>query len=374
MQDQPNSNWLQKIPRIINAAGTLTKFGGSWVWPNVIAAMQEVSNRFVNFAEFHREAGKHIASMLQVEAAIVTTGAAGGLIQAAAACMTAMSEIERRRLPEVGPKSEIVIMRSHRNPYDQALRMSGATLVEVGNAIETQASELDASFSPKTAAVAFFLQSETLNGSLSLESTLEIAHSNNVPVIVDAAAELPPKKNLWELAHRGSDIVIFSGGKEIRGPQTSGLIVGKKEYIDAIYFNSAPNDGVGRPLKAGKEIVAGLGAAIESYLEEDEKVRYETWEHMCEEIISGLEGIPGIAIEKYQTTQPRIQPLCVPRLKISGDGHMFEIAELIEQFLTGDPAIALDSDHEGLIINVQMLRKTEISPLVMRAREIFERP
>ena len=258
MSEGNKNEWLISVPKVINVAGTLTELGGCWVWPEAIEAMRDVSDLFLDFGRYHLAAGEYIAGLLEVDAAMVTSGAAAGLIQAAAACMAMKNENERMRLPEAGQKSEIIVMRSHRNAYDQALRMAGATFIEIGSGIETHPWELEAALNLRTAAVVFFLQSEMLDCSLPLQQTLEIAHHNDIPVIVDAAAELPPKKNLWELAQQGSDLVLFSGGKEIRGPQTSGLMVGKRDLIDAAHFHSAPNEGVGRPLKAGKEIVAGV--------------------------------------------------------------------------------------------------------------------
>ena len=166
MSEGNKNEWLVSVPRVINVAGTLTELGGCWVWPEAIEAMRDVSDLFLDFGRYHLAAGEYIAGLLEVDAAMVTSGAAAGLIQAAAACMAMKNENERMRLPEAGQKSEIIVMRSHRNAYDQALRMAGATFVEIGSGIETHPWELEAALNLRTAAVVFFLQSEMLDSSL----------------------------------------------------------------------------------------------------------------------------------------------------------------------------------------------------------------
>ena len=195
--------------------------------------------------------------------------------------------------------------------------MAGATLVQVGDAIRTRPIDLEAAFDEQTAAVVFFLQAEMLDASLSLEHTLEIAHAHSIPVIVDAAAELPPKSNLWALAQRGAALVLFSGGKDLRGPQTSGLIVGREDLISAARIQSAPHEHVvGRPMKAGKEIVMGMLAAVEAYLAEDEAARFAAWEEIAEYLERALGELPALQVQRFRPTQPFIQPACIPRVAI----------------------------------------------------------
>lgn len=360
------------VNRLINAAGTLTELGGTRMLPQAAQAMAESGASFVDLELLQKRAGEQIAGMLGVEAAFVASGAAAGLIQAAAACMAGKDPHLRDQLPGAVPKNEIVIMRSHRNPYDQALRLSGAKLVEIGNAIETGVWELEYAIRESTAAVVFFLQSEMLDSSLRLAETIQIAHQAGIPVIVDAAAELPPKSNLWSIAQAGADLVIFSGGKDIRGPQTSGLIVGRADLIEAVQYHSAPNDGVGRPMKTGKEIIIGLLTALRIYLEEDEQERFRVWERLAAEMQAALAGIQGIRVKRYDPSQPRVQPPVIPRLLLAVNPDFpLTAGDILRELRNGSPPIVLDRIRDGLIINFHTLTPEESKVVEARLVEVL---
>ncbi|HZK12345.1 MAG TPA: aminotransferase class V-fold PLP-dependent enzyme, partial [Atribacterota bacterium] len=221
------------IRKVINAAGTYTVYGGSLVSNEVIRAMEIASHNFVDIDELLQKTGEYIAKLIGVEAALITAGAAAGLTLSAAACMAGSKPEFINALPNTeGMKNEIIIMRCHRNPYDNAMVLAGAKFIEIGNGIETHSWELEAAIGEKTAAVAFFVQAEMLEASLPLTKVIEIAHAKNIPVIVDAAAELPPIENLSKFMKMGADIVLFSGGKDLRGPQSSGLMLGKKDMVN----------------------------------------------------------------------------------------------------------------------------------------------
>ena len=273
------------ISPVINASGTLTSLGGCRTHPEVIQAMAQVSE-FVPLEALHQNAGAYLAKILGVDAAVVTSGAAAGLVLAAAACMVDGEDGEvdalASHLPQPPAKHKVIIQCSHRSPFERAISMAGATLVQIGDAIRTRPVDLETAMGDDVAAVVYFLQASMLDASLSLAETLEIAHAHCVPVIVDAAAELPPKHNLWKLAEEGADLVIFSGSKDLRGPQTSGLIVGRSDLVSLVMRQSAPHEHViGRPLKAGKEVVAGMLAAVELYLAEDEAARFAEWDRIA---------------------------------------------------------------------------------------------
>jgi L-seryl-tRNA(Ser) seleniumtransferase len=215
------------------------------------------------------------------EAAYVSNGAAAGLTLAAAACISGDDVAAMHRLPNdlAGLKHEIVVHRSQRNWYDFAIRQSGATLIEIGHSLETAPWELEAAIGERTAAVFYFAGSHLNRNTLPLATVVEIAHARGVPVVVDAAAQLPPATNLWHFTRgEGADLAIFSGGKGLAGPQNSGLIVGRAELIRAITLNGPPYQRIGRPMKVAKETMIGLVLAVEHFLEQDWDALGAAWD------------------------------------------------------------------------------------------------
>lgn len=363
------------VPRVINASGTLTSLGGCRTRPEVLDAMARASAEFVPLEILHQKAGAHLARILGVDAAMVLAGAAAGLTLGTAACMVASDPVLISALPKAPPKHKVIIQCSHRNPFERAVQMAGATLVQVGDAIRMRPVDLESALDDQTAAVVFFLQAEMLDASLSLDQTLEIAHTQGILVIVAAAAELPPKSNLWALAQRGADLVLFSGSKDLRGPQTSGLMVGRDDLIAAALAQSAPHEHVvGRPMKAGKEIVAGMLAAVEAYLAEDEAVRFTEWEGIAETLVVSLGKIPGLQVAGYIPTQPFIQPACTPRVAVSLDGGApLTISGLKLALWEGNPPIATEIIQGNLIINTHTLTMPEGEIIAQKIREILQK-
>ena len=375
LQSKMQPDWYQKlaVPPVINAAGTLTSLGGCRTRPEVLEAMGHAAGEFVPLEMLHQKAGEHLAQILGVDAAMVVAGAAAGLTLGTAACMVGSDPAQIAALPRTIQKYKVIIQCSHRNPFERAIQMSGATLVQVGDAIRTRAEDLEAGFDDQTAAVVFFLQAEMLDASLSLDQTLKIAHAHGVPVIVDAAAELPPKNNLWELAQRGADLVLFSGSKDLRGPQTSGLMLGRTDLIASALVQSAPHEHViGRPLKAGKEIVAGMLAAIETYLAEDEAARFAEWDKIAEYFEVALNKMPGLKVCRIFPTQPYIQPAITPRVAVNLEGDApFSISALKLALWAGNPPIATEVVQGKLILNTHTLTLAEAENVVQRFSEII---
>lgn len=255
------------VARYINAHDTYTVYGGSRMAPETLRAMAEAAGSFVDIEELQRKLGEKIAELTHNEGAYLTNGAAGGLLLTAAVCM-AKGDIQRySRLPELqGGANELIIMRCQRNPYDAALTASGGTLIEIGGADSTTEQELKRAINPHTAAVYYFAASFLARGALPLPDVIRIAHAAGVPVIVDAAAQLPPVENLWSYTQQGADLVLFSGGKTLCGPQDSGLILGRRELIqDCIRFG-APVHGICRACKTSREAMVGLFTALKRYL------------------------------------------------------------------------------------------------------------
>ena len=256
------------IQPIINASATLTKLGGSVMPPEVLDAMVEASRHFVDLNELQQRVGERLAELTRNEAAYVSSGAAAGLVLATAACIAGDDPAAIQRLPDLtGLKNEVIVHRSHRNGYDHAVRQVGVKLVEIGTSLDTAEWELESAITDKTAAVFWFQGGMTGHGDLPAGDRHRHRQSEHVaPVIVDAAAQLPPTENLWRFTEMGAALAVFSGGKDLRGPQSSGLIVGRKDLIDAIRVNGNPNHSIGRPMKVGKEEMVGLLKAVEIYL------------------------------------------------------------------------------------------------------------
>jgi len=268
------------VRKIINCATTYTRIGGSTMAPEVAQAMADASQAFVDILELVEAVGKRLATLTNNEAAYVSNGAAAGLSLATAAAIAGDDPALIARLPNDmdGLKAEVVVHRMHRIWYDQAVRNAGARLVEIGHSYETQTWELDAAITERTAAVLYCAGGHLARNTLPLEYVIERAHARGVPVIVDAAAQVPPVTNLWHFTRDlGADVAIFSGGKNLRGPQNSGLVVGTDEMIRKIRFNGPPNQRFGRSLKVGKETMIGLLKAVERYVSLDHDALWREW-------------------------------------------------------------------------------------------------
>jgi L-seryl-tRNA(Ser) seleniumtransferase len=281
---------------IIHGCGTTTRYGGSILRPEALEAMRDASQTLVNIDELNEAAGAAIARMLGAEAAFVTAGASSGLILQAAACIAGDDPGKIGRLPDTrGMRNEIVIQRAHRFAYDQAYRIPGGVLVEIGLARRTQPYELDEAITERTAAVAHLVSPFTSPpGTLPIEQVVAIAHRRGVPVIVDAASMLPPRDNLTRFLRLGADLVSFSGGKGIRGPQSTGILAGRRDLIRAVALNASPNQAVGRAAKTSKEEIAGLVVALELFMAEDEAAETKRYVDLCTTIVEKLADIPGL--------------------------------------------------------------------------------
>ena len=316
---------------VIHGAGTTTRYGGSRMRPETIEAMQEASQALVNIDELNEAAGEAIARMLGAEAALVTGGAAAGLVLQAAACIAGDDPAKISRLPDnTGMRNELIIQRAHRFMYDQAFRLVGGVLVEIGLGRRTLPYELESAITEKTAAVVcLFAPFTSLPGLLPFETICEIAHKHGVPVIVDAASMLPPRENLYKHLRQGADLVIFSGGKGIRGPQSTGILAGRKDLIRAATLNNSPNQAVGRPSKTSKEEIVGLVTALELFLAEDEDAEMNHYREVCTHIVDVVRDVPGIRALVEQDPLNRILPQAVIYFEPAWDGpagHMIREA------------------------------------------------
>ena len=313
MGDEPAIYRRLGVRRVIHGSGTTTRYGGSILRPEALEAMREASQALVNMDELNEAAGAAIARMLGAEAAFVTAGASSGLILQSAACIAGDDPAKITRLPDTrGMRHEIVIQRAHRFAYDQAYRVPGGVLVEIGLARRTQPFELEDAITDRTAAVAYLVSPFTSPpGILSLQQVVEIAHRRGVPVIVDAASMLPPRENLTRFLRLGADLVSFSGGKGIRGPQSTGFLIGRRDLVRAAAMNGSPNQAIGRAAKTSKEEIAGLVTALELFLAEDEAAEMKRYHDVCTTIVEALADIPGLRVVVEQDPVNRVLPHAV---------------------------------------------------------------
>jgi L-seryl-tRNA(Ser) seleniumtransferase len=359
------------IRPVINAYGTVTTLGGTLLLPEVKQAMEEASQNFVPLVELQRKVGQRLAELTGAEGALVTCGAAAALCLATCAVTAGSDSAKMNRLPDLtGMKGEIVIQKAHRNGYDHAFRMVGVKLVVV----ET-ADEMRRAINEKTAAVAMVLSHGTQGHKVELDETISIAHAAGVPLILDAAAEIPPADNLRKYVKMGTDLVAFSGGKEMRGPQCSGVLLGRKTLIDAAYRNSSPNSHFARIAKVGKEEMVGLMTAVEMALSRDEAVERRNRETALKRVASTLDGIPTVHTEFI----PNLDLSHSPRLSVQWDYAKLGLSpnDVVNQLKEGEPSIiAADMTHyqpawKGLGIFANQLKPGEEMIVAKRVREIL---
>jgi Selenocysteine synthase [seryl-tRNASer selenium transferase] len=267
------------IDTYINAHDTYTDYGGSRMSDQTILAMKEAKEHFVDMKQLQSVLGAKIAKLTHNEGAFISNGAAGALTLTAAVCMVEGDMYKYSLLPEATTvKNEIIVIRCQRNAYDKAIQAAGAKIVEIGDADETLDFELEGKIGEKTAAVFYFLNKNFERASMPLQRVIEIAHSRKIPVVVDAAAQLPPVENLWNITGIGADLVLFSGGKTLAGPQDSGLIVGSQKLIEDCQRFGAPAHGICRGSKTSREAMVGLYVALEQYLALDQASEYQRLE------------------------------------------------------------------------------------------------
>ena len=283
---------------VVTASGSTTLYGGSKLRPEVLEVMRQASQVMVNLDELNAKAGEYIAQVTGAEAGLVTSGAAGGLILQAAAVIAGSDPARMARLPDTeGMKNEIIIHRSHRFPYDQCYVAAGARLVEIGDGRRCAPWQLEAAFTDRTAAVAYLFSPFVSRRALPLEQVVEMAHARGVPVIVDAASMLPPRANLRKYIAQGADLVVFSGGKGIRGPQGTGILCGRADLVEAAFANASPHQFIGRGMKVAKEEIVGLLTALRLFLEEDEEAENRRYRQMAQRVVDALVEIPSLRVE-----------------------------------------------------------------------------
>ena len=346
------------VAPIINAAGSITRLGGTRTRSETLDLMSRAARIMVNIDELNRAAGKELARLTGAEAGFVCSGAAGGLLLQAAACIAGNDPVKMRRLPDTeGMKNEIVIHTMHRFPYDQAYRAAGAKMVEFGDYLFAHPWQLEGAINERTAAVAYLCAPFASNKVLPLNRVCEIAHARDVPVIVDAASMLPPRANLYRYLRDGADMVVYSGGKGVRGPQGSGILVGRADLIEAAAAQASPAQFLGRGMKVAKEEVIGLVASLASFVEEDEAAEMAAYRAMAQKAVDALVELPGLRVTLEQDGTNYLIPHAVIRFTDEWRGPSRDsIAAAMEH---GSPQIHLHQLGGPLELAVDPLNLTE---------------
>ena len=362
----------------INAAANGTSIGGSIMLPEVTVAMQEAGRSHVSIPELLEKAGNRIAELTGVEACYITNGAAAGVAVSVAACMTGSSNARVHQLPDTsGMKDEVIVQRMQINFYELMIRLTGSRIVPVGLANRTYPWHLEAAFTPQTAAVVHF-PAYSPPTDLPIDQVIELAHARGVPVIVDAASEFPPFSILSHYWKLGADLTIFSGGKGLRGPQSSGLILGRKDLVEACAVNSSPNHGVGRPMKVGKEEIAGLLTAVELWSNpEFERKMFDRWRRRTDSMIEILSQVPGVRASKGDSppasTGLAVHPDGLPFTLVEWDSQRVakSVGQVMAELWEGDPSIIVAETPSGILLNPATLEPGEAEIVAQRVAGVL---
>lgn len=359
------------VQPIINASGTVTRLGGSRTRPEAVAAMAEATDSMVDMAELNSRAGDFIAHITGAEAGLVCNGAASGLMLQAAAVMAGQSRSLSHRLPDTtGMKNEIIIQTMHRFPYEQAYRAAGAKLIPVGTARGCPDWELEAAINENTAAIAYLFSPFLARTGLSLSEVVKISHAHDVPVIVDGASTVPPRKNLTRYIEMGADMVTISGGKGIRGPQGSGLLFGRQDLIEAAAINASPNQFLGRGMKVSKEEIIGFVTALQVFVDTDEDIEMKQFIATSQKIVDALIEIPGLEVTIKWDDNDFLIPNAVIDLGASWAGPTK--TNFLSALETGDPPVFLNGSPlpDGLVaVDPFNVSEDELETLIRRIRE-----
>lgn len=325
------------VTTVINCEGTMTMLGGSILRPELESVMAMAGRHFVNMPELEVAAGKRIAEMLKLPdgyAALVTSGAAAAMQSGLAGILTGDNEAFIRQLPDLtGMKSEVIIQKSHRNPFDHQLRTTGIKLIEVETRDQVRQAVNDRT------AMMHFSNFANAAGQIKVDEWVKLAKQYNVPCMNDAAADTPPVSHLWDYTNMGYDLVTFSGGKAMRGPQCAGLLIGRKDLVANALLNNSPHeDTLGRSQKVGKEEIIGMVKAVELYLKEDHDALEREWQGRLERIAKELSKVPGVSTSFFV---PDIANH-VPHMQITWDSKVsLEPREASKLLRNSKPAIVI---------------------------------
>jgi L-seryl-tRNA(Ser) seleniumtransferase len=357
------------IRTFINAAGTYTAMSASLMHEDVMNAIDFSAKEFCMLNEVQEKVGEKIAEMVHAEGAMVTAGAFSALTLGMAGILTGKDKTKIKQLPhrleESGMKSEVLLQKGHFDGYEQALYNTGVTIIPV----ET-ADDVDNAVNEKTAAM-HFLNCNALEGKIMHEEWLQLAAKHNLPATIDIAADVPPVSNLWKFNDMGFSFVALSGGKAIRGPQSAGILMGKKDIIAAALLNNSPNGvTIGRGMKVNKEEILGMYAALDNYIKQDHEKEWKMWEDSIAVINDAVKNIKGV------TTEITVPPIAnhTPKLKIVWDKNIIKMTRenFGDKLRTGNPSIEVISwgdEDNSISLTVFMLKKGEEKIVAGRIKE-----
>jgi L-seryl-tRNA(Ser) seleniumtransferase len=353
----------------INAAGTYTAMTASLMAPEVMDAINYASKHYVMLDELHDRVGERIAGLVKAEAAMVTSGAASALTLGTAGVLTGSDRQKIAALPDLGAagmKTDVIIQKAHRFGYERAVRNCGVRLVEVESR-----DDLERAVSDRTAMMLFYNNNNS-EGQIRDEEFVQLGRKHAIPTMNDAAADVPPVDNLWKYTAMGFDLVAFSGGKGMRGPQSAGLLIGNKGLIAAARMNSSPNgNAIGRGMKVNKEELVGMLAAIERFVHLDHAADGREFERRAEEIRRSAAAVPGVRAEVFVPAVANH----VPHVRITWDASTLRrpAAAIVRALQDGEPSIAIRAEGEALVVGVWMMQRGEEKIVARRLRQELER-
>ncbi len=398
--DRSNASVFRRlgVRTIVNASGPSTRLSGGVLHPEVVQAMAEASQWCVDLGELQGRASELIAAATGAEAGYVTAGAAAALMLGAAACLAGLDPARMNRLPDTtGMPNEVIVARSQRNMYDHAVAQAGARLIEVGipdrfsgaGVRDAQVWEYEAAISERTAAILFVAQPHS---EPPLPRIVDLARRRRIPVIVDAAGQLPPVTNLTRFIAEGADLVAFSGGKALGGPQASGILAGRRDLIQSAalqqldhdtYFEQwsppaslfdkgsitgLPASGIGRVAKCGKEEIAGLLTALRLFVEQDYGRVHDRWLSVCREMAAGLQGVAGIAVTLIERNGKDVPEVHV---KVDRDRLGLGAAEVIKRLQDGEPSVHVNharARDDVIVLGPTCLKEGDAAVVIERLR------
>jgi len=351
------------IRTFVNAAGTYTAMTASLMHDEVVETIKQGAKKFAMLDEVQDKVGEKIAELCHAEAATVTAGCWSALVLGTAGVLTGMDMKKVAQLPDVtGMKSEVIVQKGHNIGYVHALTNTGAIIIE----IET-VQELEKAINEKTAMM-WFLNTYAPMGKIQHEEWVAIAKKHKIPTMIDMAADVPPVSNLWKYNDLGFDLVCVSGGKAMCGPQSAGILMGKKELIAAARLSAPPRGGnIGRGMKVNKEEILGMYVALEKYINQDHDAEWKMWESKIDTIVTSVNSIEGV------TTEVSVPPIAnhTPLLFIKWDESKVKTSnkDLMLKLRNGSPSIEVMTNVTGINITVFMLQEGEEKIVAKRVRE-----
>jgi uncharacterized pyridoxal phosphate-dependent enzyme len=358
------------VTRVINAGVTMTFLSGSLMMPEVMDAINSTCHDFANMYDLQDKIGAKMAEMLHCEDAMVTSGAACALLLGTAAAITGKDQEKIKLIPNLaGPRPEVIMQKSHRYLFDQAITTTGAKIIEVEGS-----DEMDKAFNSNTVLALFF--NAAGSSSVSHEDFVALCKKHNIPSFIDAAADVPPVENLFKFQKMGFDLVTFSGGKMIRGPQSAGLLFGRKDLIEAAKLNHSPHEApIGRPMKVNKEEMFGMYAALKSYIERDHKKDWNDWLDRIARIKKKVEEVKSVKGETYINPGPAN---AFPTLYVIWDQETVKMtaSDVQSALQKGTPSIvtnvATNNGNKVLSVGVVLLRPDQVDIVANRVKEVLQ--